>query len=810
MRFRKTSPRRQAIREDKPSVRTPGHWWSSVRVKMGLVAFTFFIAACALQFWTGDPLPYRMGELAPMDLRAPVDFTIVDTVRTESLRDAARLTSPPVLVADPAYLEKVHNQLTALKADIGPARNLSEVPPEIQKRFPGLNDAAVEWMHSPEAARFESMVQTFMSLGMPAVPPRISSSDRDLLLEKNPVEAALAFTPSLEGLVSIPVQQIQVADPATGATVLPPTSRPLQIAREVVETEPGAADSAAATRPAFGTEPATLEKLRPIVSVYFTQDLATPITRFLLQLNEPTFRYSPKLTVALADRTASLIAPIGRKVYANSIIVRRSQLITWDIFQQLREAQAAMARTLADENPLAAWFTRLGRALVVLILTLAGVLYIARLAHTRMTVGRAWAICGLLLFTLLVAKAVVWSLPQTLYLMGLAPTLLTAIILVIAFNQRFALGISSIHALLVTLTLGQNVDFFLTLLTGILIFCFGLGEIRTRGKLIQVGFFASAAIYVAVWALGLAQMVGQVWSPWIGTTDFKFVGFIHGQSLWAACSGVAVAMFALAVLPSIERVFKITTAMTLLELCDANKPLLVRLSQEAPGTFNHSLTVGIMAEAAGNAIGANGLLCRVGAYYHDVGKLSKPQYFIENQAAGHPNRHDKLSPAMSLLIIVGHVKDGIELAREYALPWVVHQFIAQHHGTTLVEYFYHAARKRAEKNEDAAIVSETEFRYPGPRPQTPEAAIVMICDSCESTVRAIEEPTPGRIESAVHNMIMKRLLDGQFSECDLTLRDLSIVEETLTRTLAGIHHGRVAYPGRGEEPVSSVGLSQPA
>jgi putative nucleotidyltransferase with HDIG domain len=236
--------------------------------------------------------------------------------------------------------------------------------------------------------------------------------------------------------------------------------------------------------------------------------------------------------------------------------------------------------------------------------------------------------------------------------------------------------------------------------------------------------------------------------------------------------------------------------------------LLRRLSQEAPGTFNHSLTVGIMAEAAGNAISANGLLCRVGAYYHDVGKLSKPLYFIENQRSGGPNRHDKLSPAMSLLIIVGHVKDGVELAREYALPWIVHQFIEQHHGTTLVEYFFHAARKKAEEGDGGVVVSDTEFRYPGPKPQTREAAIVMICDGCESAVRAIDEPTAGRIESAVHGIIMKRLMDGQFNECDLTLRDLSRIEETLTRALAAVHHGRVAYPTAVESP--ALGAARPA
>jgi putative nucleotidyltransferase with HDIG domain len=303
-------------------------------------------------------------------------------------------------------------------------------------------------------------------------------------------------------------------------------------------------------------------------------------------------------------------------------------------------------------------------------------------------------------------------------------------------------------------------------------------------------------------------MVGQVWTP-TETIDMQWVGM---ESLWGAACGVIVAMVALAVLPPIERTFSMTTAMTLLELCDANKPLLRRLSQEAAGTFNHSLTVGIMAEAAGNAIGANGLLCRVGAYYHDVGKLSKPQYFIENQTAGGPNRHDKLSPAMSLLIIVGHVKDGIELAREYGLPRVVHQFIAQHHGTTLVEYFYHAAKKRAEQGEEGVTVSDTEFRYPGPKPQTREAAILMICDGCESSVRAIEEPTAGRIETCVHNMIMKRLMDGQFAECDLTLRDLSMIEESLVRTLAAIHHGRVAYPASPSAgPVSDIGgIAQPA
>jgi cyclic-di-AMP phosphodiesterase PgpH len=761
----------------------PKSWWSGRTAQMGVVLGVFFLVASAVQFWTGDPLPYRLGELAPMDLRAPVDFSIENKVETEQRREAARLASPPVLLADNDYLNSLEIQLTNLKSNIGRARTIADVP-EIVARFPGLTDESLAWMHSPAAELYELMVRTFMNREMHASLPLITPGDMTLLAEKVPTalgEVRLAKTTSLEDLSSTSMQHVH-------------------------EVEPGSRGDAGG-----GVESNAREDVHQAVAQAFPQVLVQPVTGFIMSQKKPTFFYSPKLTAALADRAASLVKPSGKQVFANSIMVHRGELITWDKYQQLREAQENLAHSLARENPMIAWLSHLGRLLVVLILTVAGTLYIARLTHVRMTAGWAWSLCGLLLAMLIVAKVAVWALPQTLYLMGLAPTLLTAIILVIAFNQRFALGVSSIHALLVTLSLGQNIDFFLTTLAGVMVFSFGLGEIRTRGKLIEVGFAATVVIYVTVWALGLAHMVGQVWTPWIGMTDLRFVG---AQSLWATCSGIAVAMFALAILPSVERIFKITTAMTLLELCDANKPLLRRLSQEAPGTFNHSLTVGIMAEAAGNAVGANGLLCRVGAYYHDVGKLGKPQYFIENQMAGHPNRHDKLSPAMSLLIIVGHVKDGIELAREYSLPWVVHEFIAQHHGTTLVEYFYHAARKRAEESggaEDGRVVSDTEFRYPGPRPQTRETAIVMICDSCESLVRSIEEPTPGRIEAAVHTMIMKRLMDGQFSECDLTLRELSVIEETLVRTLVGIHHGRVAYPGnRNQEPLADVGISQPA
>jgi putative nucleotidyltransferase with HDIG domain len=255
-------------------------------------------------------------------------------------------------------------------------------------------------------------------------------------------------------------------------------------------------------------------------------------------------------------------------------------------------------------------------------------------------------------------------------------------------------------------------------------------------------------------------------------------------------------------LPLIERVFRIATSMTLLDHSDANQPLLKKLAMEAPGTFSHSLLVGSVAEGAAEAIGRNGLLCRVGAYYHDIGKINKPSYFVENEM-GLASRHKELSPAMSQLIIVGHVKDGAEMAKEYGLPAVLRQFIETHHGTTLIEYFYNAAKKKHDEkeSEETPGPSEVEFRYAGPKPRTKEAAIVMLADSIEGAVRSLTELTPTRIEAVVHNMAMRRLQDGQFDECELSHRELSQIEASISKTLTAHHHGRVAYPKPPDEPL---------
>ncbi|MEK6235804.1 MAG: HDIG domain-containing protein, partial [Planctomycetales bacterium] len=231
----------------------------------------------------------------------------------------------------------------------------------------------------------------------------------------------------------------------------------------------------------------------------------------------------------------------------------------------------------------------------------------------------------------------------------------------------------------------------------------------------------------------------------------------------------------------------------LLELADVAHPLVQELVRKAPGTYNHSINVAAMADRAAEAIRANGLLVRVGAYFHDIGKMLKPGYFVENQG-DQANRHDSLLPAMSTLIIIAHVKDGADLARRHGLPEPIVDFVEQHHGTTLVQYFYARANEQQKDNPDAADVEESNFRYPGPKPQTKEAGVLMIADAVESASRTLGEPTPARIEQLVEKITMDRLMDGQFDECGLNLQELKQIEDELVKSLNAMYHGRVKYP----------------
>lgn len=431
-------------------------------------------------------------------------------------------------------------------------------------------------------------------------------------------------------------------------------------------------------------------------------------------------------------------------------------------------------------------------ATIIILIALAAAFYIHHFQRRVLTNhARAAALVGLFLVMLIITRFGTSLLLQPSWATGSAIT--AAIILTISYDQRFSIGMSIFYCLLASFTAGPyaNISLFLTMAAGTITCCFCLREIRTRMKLLEVGALTAVVVFITSAALDLWQQ--------------KPPADLFQNAGWHALATITVALLIQSLLPLIEKIFSITTSMTLLDYSDANQPLLKRLAMEAPGTFSHCLLVGSIAEAAAESISRNGLLCRVGAYYHDIGKINKPTYFVENEM-GSTSRHKELSPAMSQLIIVGHVKDGIEMAKEYGMPAVLRQFIETHHGTTLVEYFYNRAKKN--QDEKQAPPSESEFRYAGPKPRTKEAAIVMLSDAIEGATRSLPEVTPTKIEAVVHNMAMKRLQDGQFDECDLSLRELSSIEASLTKTLAAHYHGRIAYPTRPDLPYDSTDTSK--
>ena len=310
-----------------------------------------------------------------------------------------------------------------------------------------------------------------------------------------------------------------------------------------------------------------------------------------------------------------------------------------------------------------------------------------------------------------------------------------------------------------------------------LIGIYSVSNIRARGHLLRATLAIGTANVALVWILGglLKDSINEVLSG----------------SAWAVLSaGFAVGIFWFAV-TLLERPFGILTHAWLLELSASDRPLLRELCLTAPGTYAHSIMVGNLAEAGAEAIGADSLFCRVASYYHDIGKIKRPHCFIENQHA--ENIHNKLNPSLSALIISSHVRDGLEIADQHKLPVQFKDVIAQHHGTSLIRYFYHQALAiTGDEREDPVL--EQHFRYDGPRPQTRESGIIMLADTVEAAARCIDKPNPARIQGLIETLIHDKLTDGQLDECDLTFKDIGKIQAAFTRILSAMLHGRIDYP----------------
>ncbi|MEH7224517.1 HD family phosphohydrolase [Bacillus sp. JJ1566] len=485
--------------------------------------------------------------------------------------------------------------------------------------------------------------------------------------------------------------------------------------------------------------------------------------------------YDVEATEEKRQQAIETVEPV--KILQGQIIVEEGQLITRDIYRQLE-----LLGMTSTNNPIQPF---IGLALII-VLVIATIIYHF---HNDMIPTDRHRNIYVLIFAIIFTTTILLMKGISLFqqidysdIGYIVPVAMGAMLIKLLINEKVAILSSMIFAVCGSLIFNEGVTGTLNFTAGIY-FLFGclagvlfLSKHNRRGKILQAGLFVALINIIVIFSIMLLQ-------------NGSYSSLDYGSSIiMGVLSGVIAAVLTIGLLPFFEAGFNILSTMKLIELSNPNHPLLRKILTEAPGTYHHSVMVANLSESACEAIGANGLLARVSSYYHDIGKTKRPHFFIENQM-NIENPHDKIAPQLSKTIITAHATDGAETLRKYKMPKEIVDIAEQHHGTTLLKYFYHKAKQQSERE-----ILESDFRYVGPKAQTKEASVIGIADSVEAAVRSLSNPTPQKIESLVNSIIADRLQDGQFDECDITLKELDIVAKTLCESLKGIFHSRIEYP----------------
>ena len=734
----------------------PNFWermWGNLRradvlARIALAAATALLLCLVIRAWD-LPYPYRSGYRPPADVAARVSFQVEDLAETRSLRDRAQWQVPYVFVRDPEPLKRLEETLRNTVLELLAAPSYEAMP------RPGL------WRDFLPSDADGKLAETEARQAFDAFRKALSE-DEDLKRLMQAITAALKDYDSVGLLRSL--QAKQQAEQRLGEG-----NQDRIVVRQSKTDSKGAA--VGIDEVLIGNAAGLRRSLEARLEEAGLAAATEPVFNWLRNHLPETLLLDETATKAAMERAIAAVAPAEIVFEPGEVVVSAgTPLADKELELLVKEHRAANeARTSA---------MRLGRLISVfflfsILLGLCG-LYLA--ANERRLFDNFRQLAMVALLAVLAVGAAVWASADA-WRAELIPVLLFGQILTIAYTRQLALLSSGVVALAVVLGLGQPIG-ALYLLWGVATAAvLQLDRVRSRSKLIYVGVFASVAAFFLT--LGVAALESQPLS-------WELLVQAGRNAVWTVAAGFVMN----GLLPYVERLSGVLTDMSLLELGDVSHPLLQELVRRAPSTYNHSVTVGSIAEAAADAIGARGLLTRVGAYFHDIGKMLKPTYYIENQPPNE-NRHESLVPQMSTLVIVAHIKDGADLARQHHLPEPIIDFIEQHHGTTLVEYFYGRASEQRQNNPDGGAVEESSFRYPGPKPQTKEAAVLMLADAAESACRSLVEPGPARIESLVREIAERKLEDGQFDESGLTFRELRTVEDSMIKSLIANYHGRI-------------------
>ncbi|MBN1589090.1 MAG: HDIG domain-containing protein [Pirellulales bacterium] len=711
-----------------------------VLLRLGIGVLAAVVLAAVLHSWS-TPFSYRTDYVFDRDVVARAPFQVFDLKATEDEESLARSRARAVYDQNPEPLVQLRAKLRNTIVELAAAQKLDD---EMAQKWAVFQPPLPEGAPPPSLEEQEKRFQRFKE--------EVTGEERLAKIDQAVASALERY--EKYGLLKQPVKGNQdeilvyrndrpgVEEPVTVSDVI---LRPHNI-------------KAALTQQLGSTE------LADHLFAWLQPKLA----------NMETLTLDVNRTKASQEKAAENVEDVFTNYKIGDVLAKRGEPLGRNHLDLLlREHRAAEAqRTLGS---------MLLRILAVLaIISVLFWLCSLYLFHRQRRLLFDWRrLSGLLLLIVLTLAVGRWAARDP-WCAEIVPLLLFGQIIAIVYNRELALLLAGTVALFLVIALGLGLGEFLILFGSTATAVLQLSHIRSRSKLIIVGFYSGLVAGLLTVSLALIDNQSLHW-PLIFDA-------VQNAGLTLASGFLMTGL-----LPLIERMFGVLTDISLLELGDVAHPLLQELIRRAPSTYNHSITVGSIAEAAAEAIGARGLLVRVGAYFHDIGKMLKPGYFIENQG-DEASRHETLVPAMSTLVIIAHIKDGANLARQHHLPEPIIDFILQHHGTTLVGYFYERASQQKRDNPDGDKVDESTFRYPGPKPQTKEAAVLMLADAVESASRTLVGPTPARIDGLVREIAERRLEDGQFDESGLTLRELRIIEDTMIKTVTAIYHGRVKYP----------------
>lgn len=696
------------------------------------------------------PASYVPGDIAPRDIKSPRDLLVEDVEVTRAKRESAARDVPLVYRFDPAAgaraVERLERGLVFLSHRLGDIElySFEDLLPRLEADFgvPLTDDDYGPLLSLPLDM---DMVHQIRDLLAPLF-------ERPIVASKQNIEEGRR-----QGMVVLEGQ------------------------REMVPTDQWF-DRAIGLNEAFH---AAERHLNDIAALNDAQQQV--LLKLVQQQLRPNLELDQQETEQRRLIAASQVTPVFFQIKKGEMVVREGERITAD---QITKLQALRESGRSSHS----FQTAAGLLVCILILVFAGFVFaqgnISKFNPDRRDLLFLGAVLVAHFFLIKVSifvsagmGAVLTSIDAATYHYAI-PFALAAMLVRIVLNSETAFIVAVVSAVLAGVLFGNNLLVTLYALVGSIVGAHGVRQCQQRTSLYRAGLWIGLANVAML--IGLHLLTGRA-------ADLQLLYRIG----FGFAGGMISAIIVNGTIPLIEYLFKYTTDIKLLELANMNAPVLRQLMIQAPGTYHHSILVGNLAESAAESIRANPLLARVAAYYHDIGKIRKPLYFIEN-TGGQRNKHDKLAPSMSALILTSHVKDGVDLARENKLGSELIDIIKQHHGTALIKFFYDRAKNLA--NPGVQQVNERDYRYHGPKPQTREAALIMLADAVEAASRTLADPTPARIQGMVKKLINNIFIDGQLNECDLTLKDLNEIARSFTRVLSSSFHHRVDYP----EPVHIV------